>query len=121
MAPKAIPLYRRSLRVGLEEGEESHDHDMAHSIPATEAAQSIRRVWIAPGCIACGWCGDLLPSIFVRSPDGFSLIAGSARKDGKTDPNDGPRSALRAKIVTDEADFLAFVAAGCPPAVIHFD
>jgi len=97
-----------------------HDRAMARTSESVQAL-SIRRVWIAQGCIACGWCGDLLPGVFARSGQGLSQIAAAARKDCTTDANAESRSPLRAKLAGDEADFLAFVAAGCPPAVIQFD
>lgn len=82
---------------------------------------TVRRIWIDEGCIACGWCGDLLPTVFTRGTDGKSQILGLIRRDKTTDDNGTALSPLRQPIVEQEAEFLAFVAAGCPPHVINLE
>ena len=82
---------------------------------------TIKRVWIEPGCIACGWCTDLMPTIFVVGAGKACVIAASARKDGSRGANRREKSALKQGLTGAEADFLSFVADGCPAKVIKLD
>lgn len=85
------------------------------------APATVRRIWIDDGCIACGWCGDLMPTVFAKGTEGLSQIQGRIRRDKITDDNRASMSPLRQVIVEQEAEFLAFVAAGCPPHVINLE
>ncbi len=79
------------------------------------------RVWIEPGCTACGWCGQLAPAVFQIGEQG-SAICAAARCDGRTDGNSDARSPLRPDAIdAAEVRFLHFVAAGCPAQVIRVD
>lgn len=80
----------------------------------------VRRVWIEPGCIQCGWCSDLIPEVFQVDDTHECVIKGTARSDGSTTPNRDERAALLRPILDAEAGFLDFVAAGCPSLVIKF-
>lgn len=93
----------------------------ASAVPVVDAPITVRRIWIEEGCIACGWCGDLLPTVFHKGVDGGSQIHGKVRKDQTTDDNRATLSPLRRVITGEEADFLSFVAAGCPPHVIRLE
>ena len=82
---------------------------------------SVKRVWIASGCIACGWCTDLLPTVFVVGPGGASVIAATARSDGRSGANRREKSWLKTPLQGADAEFVHFVADGCPPTVITVD
>jgi len=85
----------------------------------TEGA--IRRVWIEPGCIACGWCTDLVPAIFIVGEGKACVIAAAARKDGSRGANRREKSPLKRMLTRADAEFLCFVADGCPAKVIKLD
>lgn len=87
----------------------------------TLAQGTIRRVWIESGCIACGWCTDLVPTIFVVGGGKACVIAASARKDGGRGANRREKSPLKHALTGADADFLGFVADGCPAKVIRLD
>lgn len=76
-------------------------------------------VWIEPGCTRCGWCHQLLPTVFEAAPEG-SRVTAQARMDRRP----GSNSRERAALVPDHLDtatdqFLDFVADGCPARVIQ--
>lgn len=82
---------------------------------------TVNRVWIAPGCIECGWCTDLLPEVFEVEAGAACVIAASARKDGRSGTNQREKSPLKRALRGKDADFLGFVADGCPAKVIKLD
>lgn len=91
------------------------------SVPPTiTAVGTVRQVWIETGCITCGWCSDLIPDVFAARVDGSSVIRGEVRVDGRTDRNQRKTSPLRKPLSGADAEFIQFVADGCPPRVIRF-
>jgi ferredoxin len=85
------------------------------------AQTRIARVWIESGCTSCGWCSDLLPDLFSGSSKEGSRIRGTERVDGRTDANERALSLLKQIREGEAAEFLSFVASGCPPQVIHIE
>lgn len=84
-------------------------------------ATRVARVWIEPGCIRCGWCSDLAPEVFQGSERHETRINGAIRSDGMTDDNRAARSLLLRPLLEQQAEFMEFVADGCPAHVIKLD
>lgn len=74
------------------------------------------RVWIVPGCTRCHWYQQLVPKVFADSADGCRIRA-ETRADQRCDDNQQARSA--SELAAPLADFVEFVAGGCPAKVIH--
>jgi ferredoxin len=83
-------------------------------------AMRVTKVWINSGCIECRWCHDLAPDVFAIG-EGTSVIRSDARVDGATDSNESAKAALAAPFEGQMAEFIEFVAAGCPTSVIKIE
>lgn len=81
---------------------------------------AVTKVWIESGCIECRWCYELAPDVFTFR-DGSSQIRGDARADQVTGTNAEDKSELGIPLVGQMGEFLEFIAAGCPTAVIKLE
>lgn len=80
---------------------------------------SITHIWIEPGCIECRWCHDLAPEVFIIG-NGTSHIRGDALVKPITGLNEC-RIALKTQLTGQMAEFIEFVASGCPTSVIKLE
>jgi ferredoxin len=79
------------------------------------------RVWIETGCIQCFWCQNLNAVVFEVTADGCR-IRGEALVTGTPSDNREDRAELRPDLLPQEdADFLPFLAGGCPTQVIKLE
>jgi ferredoxin len=81
---------------------------------------AVTKVWIEAGCIECRWCNDLAPELFALG-NGTSVIRADARVDKITDTNDSAKARLVIPLDGQMAEFLEFVAAGCPTSIIKLE
>ena len=82
---------------------------------------NVTHVWIEEGCLPCGACPAVAPTVFsIPAAYDGAIVLGSARVDGSDGPNRVERSALLAHISALESDAIREAAEGCPVEVIKF-